>query len=87
MPCQHHYLKIHPKHIDERRAGLKPVEIRKNDRDFHVGDYVHLQGYAPGFGYLPDGGEKQPNHCAESGKITWMTDFGMADGYVCFAMN
>ena len=87
MPAKHHYLKIHPKPLAERQAGLKPVEIRKNDRDYQVGDYVHLQAYAPGFGYLPEGGEKAPASCDESGQITWMTDFGMAEGFVCFAIK
>lgn len=84
---KHHHLKIHPKHMSLRRVGLKPVEIRKNDRDFHIGDYVHLHEYAPGFGYLPDGGETEPTWAHESGEIVWMTDFGMAEGYVCFAMK
>lgn len=85
MPRAHHHLKIHPRHMKERRDGLKPVEMRKNDRDFQIGDIIHLHEYAPGFGYLPNGGEEQPAWDSESGEITWMTDFGMAEGYVCFA--
>jgi len=81
--AQHHYLKIHPKHMADRRAGIKPVEIRKNDRDFQLGDYIHLLEYAPGFGYLPNGGETAGNNVVDSGQIDWLTDFGMAEGFVC----
>ena len=83
MDPKHHYLKIHPMHLSERKQGIKPVKIRKNDRDFQLGDYVHLLEYAPGFGYLPHGGETAGNNIADGGKIVWMTDFGMAEGFVC----
>lgn len=87
MPNKHHYIKIHPGPMNERRLGIKPVEIRKNDRDYQLGDIVHLQEYAPGYGYLPHGGETPPATDAESGEIVWMTTFGMAEGYVCFAIK
>ena len=87
MDPKRHYLKIHPKFMVERKRGVKPVEIRKNDRNFQVGDYVYLQEYAPGFGYLPNGGEIADGTVAESGKIVWLTDFGMAEGYVCFSIK
>lgn len=42
-----HELKTWPKHFEEVFMGRKTFEIRKNDRDFKVGDYVHLHEYDP----------------------------------------
>ena len=85
MSRQNHYLKIEPKYAQLRREGKKHFEIRKNDRDFRVGDMLHLQEYAPGFGYMPEGGEEPKGTPTEVAEIVWMTDFGMAPGYVCLA--
>ncbi len=38
-----HELKISDKYIDEVWAGKKTAEVRKNDRDFVVGDLLDLQ--------------------------------------------
>ncbi len=38
----HHDLKIKKKFADLHLMGLKPWEIRKNDRDFNVGDTVRF---------------------------------------------
>ncbi len=37
-----HALKIDPIYFDEVRNGNKRFELRNNDRDFHVGDYLAL---------------------------------------------
>lgn len=37
-----HALKIYPKYFDEVRKGNERFELRKNDRDFHVGDCLAL---------------------------------------------
>ncbi|HFQ4945418.1 TPA: DUF3850 domain-containing protein [Vibrio vulnificus] len=37
-----HQLKIKPEHLEAIIAGDKTFEIRKNDRDFKVGDRVTL---------------------------------------------
>ncbi len=37
-----HELKINEKYFSEVVKGRKKVEIRKNDRDFKVGDYLAL---------------------------------------------
>ena len=46
--CRSHFLKIEPQYFHAIRLGRKNFEIRKNDRDFHEGDMVHLQEYAAG---------------------------------------
>ncbi|WP_296880213.1 DUF3850 domain-containing protein [Thomasclavelia sp.] len=40
-----HNLKIEPKYFYDVIAGVKKFEVRKNDRDFKVGDYVFLEEY------------------------------------------
>lgn len=40
-----HELKILPKYFEDVMTGKKNFEIRKNDRDFKVGDYLLLKEY------------------------------------------
>lgn len=42
-----HRLKIWPEYYQQHLAGDRPFEIRNNDRDFQVGDYVELWPYDP----------------------------------------
>lgn len=42
-----HQLKIESKYIRKIVEGLKTYEVRKNDRDFHVGDYLGLNEITP----------------------------------------
>ena len=37
-----HVLKIEPQFLNDILDGTKTFEIRKNDRDFHVGDVLRL---------------------------------------------
>lgn len=41
-----HQLKIEPQFFDDVVSGKKTFEIRKNDRDFKVGDFLALDEYA-----------------------------------------
>ena len=43
-----HELKILPKYFEEVSSGRKTFEIRKNDRDFKVGDVFVLREYENG---------------------------------------
>ncbi|GHU95838.1 hypothetical protein FACS1894208_09400 [Clostridia bacterium] len=47
MPTTIHNLKILPKFFEPVRSGAKPFEVRKNDRDYKVGDTVKLWEYDP----------------------------------------
>lgn len=38
-----HYLKIKPEYYRAIAKGVKNFEVRYNDRNFHVGDMLHLQ--------------------------------------------
>ena len=42
-----HTLKTWPEQFQETSVGRKPFEWRKNDRDYQVGDYLHLHEYEP----------------------------------------
>lgn len=37
-----HILKIKDKYFEKILSGLKPWEIRKNDRNYQVGDLIHF---------------------------------------------
>lgn len=37
-----HALKIQPKYFEAVRSDVKTFELRTNDRDFHVGDFLAL---------------------------------------------
>jgi hypothetical protein len=43
-----HELKTWPNFLDAVIAGRKTFEVRKSDRDFQVGDRLHLRGWDPG---------------------------------------
>ena len=43
-----HLLKILPKWYEDVASGVKNFEIRKNDRDFKVGDYLLLKEWEEG---------------------------------------
>jgi ASC-1-like (ASCH) protein len=40
-----HDLKCGPEYFQAVKEGKKPFEVRNNDRDFHVGDYINLREY------------------------------------------
>lgn len=45
---QHHYLKTLPEYFNAVKAGDKTFEVRFNDRNFQVGDTLHLEEYVNG---------------------------------------
>ncbi len=46
-----HELKINPEYFKSVITGAKPFEIRRNDRDFKVGDFVALNEFDDKSGY------------------------------------
>lgn len=42
-----HRLKTWPEPFNEVWTGRKPFEVRKNDREFHVHDWLHLEEWDP----------------------------------------
>ncbi len=47
MSIRHHYLKTWPEFFRAVESGIKPFEIRINDRGYQVGDILHLQEFIP----------------------------------------
>ncbi len=45
MTRKHHYLKTVEPYFSDVKKGLKLFEVRKNDRDFQVGDIIYLTRY------------------------------------------
>ena len=43
MSIQHHYLKTETEYYQAVEKELKKFELRKNDRDFQIGDMLYLE--------------------------------------------
>ena len=75
-----HELKIYPKYFEQVLEGKKTFEIRKNDRNFQVGDRLAL---------------KEWDNIKYSGRsiyaeITYILDdkfIGLAEGYIAFSIT
>ena len=74
-----HLLKIKACYADDVYAGNKPFEIRKNDRDYKVGDHIV-------FNVIDDLPEHPLNKVEY--KITYVFDeFGLTDDYVILGIQ
>lgn len=78
-----HKIKLGIEYADMVLYGYKPFEVRYNDRDYRVGDYVEFQ--------VVDG-QGQPighNLNGTTWRITYVLEGfkGLADGYVAFTIQ
>ncbi|WP_445506719.1 ASCH/PUA domain-containing protein [Niallia sp. 03190] len=73
-----HKLKIQPEFFEEVCTGIKSFEIRRNDRDFRVGDILLLQEYIPET-------EKYTGRVIDR-KVTYITNYAQRSDYVVMAM-
>ena len=71
-----HELKTLPQYFQAVSIGDKTFKKRKNDRDFHVGDYLILKEWNDGY----TGREI-------TAEITYITDYEQKDGYVVMAIQ
>jgi len=84
---QTHELKVWPPYFEHLLDGRKRFEVRRNDRDFHVGDEIKFREWVP----------KQHGHVEDyyTGRNYWMRiryilnarpgrdpDFGVVPGFV-----
>ena len=77
-----HELKIEPKFLARIKDSSKTFEIRKNDRDFQVGDTLILKEFDPKEGW--------PNHGVYDSlavKVTYLTTAYQQDGYVVMGLS
>ncbi|CAM2804401.1 DUF3850 domain-containing protein [Vibrio diazotrophicus] len=68
-----HQLKIKSEHLEAIISGVKTFEIRKNDRDFKVGDRVTLI-------------EEEGNRYLTI-QINYITSYAQQDGYIVFSFG
>lgn len=70
-----HELRIRPQYFQDVMDGKKRFEIRKNDRDFQVGDTVLLREY-----------ESKYTGRKISGRISYISCFGQQKGWCVFGL-
>lgn len=78
MKSLEHKLKIKQEYFEPVIQGKKRFEIRKNDRNFKVGDIVVLEEIDENNIYTGDSFKT---------RITFLTDYQQKDGYVVFGIS
>lgn len=77
----HHELKCHPGPFRAVRNRIKTFEIRKNDRNFQMGDTLILREYDPRKGvYTGEGVMRAITYILEGGQ------YGLQEGYIAMAL-
>ncbi|WP_028471320.1 DUF3850 domain-containing protein [Neptunomonas japonica] len=83
-----HHLKTDPQIFQQNLAGLKPFEIRLNDRDFAVGDILVLQETTTTGFRIQEGA---PLEYTGSELVTEITSivsgYGLSDGWVVMGVK
>lgn len=83
VPPRAHELKTWPEYFEAVDSGRKTFELRKNDRDFKVGDTLRLREYEPG----PD--RYTGRECTRV--VTYVTDAialgAVRSGFVCLGLH
>lgn len=78
-----HHLKLEEKYFSRIVNAQKSFEIRKNDRDYQVGDYIIFRLVFTENDEVVELGEQSPLY-----KIIYIhTGFGMQDGYVVLGIE
>lgn len=77
-----HYLKTWAPYYRRIESGEKRFEVRKNDRDFQVGDMLILQEYDPHMEIYTG-----PEMIMTVTYILHGGNFGIEDGYVVMAIT
>lgn len=73
-----HKLKIQPQYFIEVCTGKKSFEIRKNDRNFQVGDKLLLKEF--------ESETRSYTGRVIERKITYITDYAQQDDYIVMAI-
>ena len=73
-----HELKTLPPYFGDVFSGRKTFEIRRNDRDFQVGDELRLREWSETGGYTGS---------VVTVRVDYMTDFSQKDGFVVMSIR
>jgi ASC-1-like (ASCH) protein len=73
-----HQLKIQPEYYEAVRKRIKTFEIRRNDRNFQVGDILVLNEFIPETSELTGRWFDR--------KITYITDYAQQENYVVMSI-
>ncbi|MGE7650500.1 ASCH/PUA domain-containing protein [Peribacillus frigoritolerans] len=79
MAYMTHGLKIHPKYFESVITGDKTFEIRKNDRDYSVGDRLFLNEFDPA--------NQQYTGRRTRVIVTYITNYAQVDNYVVMGIK
>ena len=74
-------LKILPEYFEDIKFGLKDFELRKNDRDYKVGDIIVLKEYDDGM-YTGRKLKKKIKYV-----LTGCEEFGLKEGYCILGLR
>ena len=77
-----HHLKTWPQFFEKVASGEKTFEIRKNDRDFKVGDVLVLREFDI-YGGVDGTYTGREYRCT----VTYITDFEQRAGFICMAIK
>ena len=85
-----HELKTHPQYFSMVYDGTKKFEVRKNDRNYQLGDELLLKEFVPQ-GYYEDGtqGEYYTGRIIQS-RIDYILNggqFGIEEGYCVMSLS
>ena len=75
-----HELKLWPKPYEEVSSGRKPFELRKDDRDYKVGDILNLRHWDPET-------EKYSGRSMSAGVTCIYRGPFVAEGFVCMGIK
>ncbi len=75
-----HWLKIAPQYLEAHKKGLKSFEIRRNDRNYKIGNALVLQEWTERGGFTGQNVVRE---------ITYITDFpdGLKPGYIVMGLR
>ncbi len=93
-----HELKLDEEYFDDVKSGLKTFEIRKNDRNYQVGDLLALSRFQNGHYfatragfYLKKENQQQIVSLNEADtilmEVAYITDYEQKDGYVVMGIK
>ena len=82
-----HDLKVWPEFFQAIEDGIKTFEIRKNDRDYQVGDTLRLREYSPGPDEYTGRERRELVVYMIAGDDPMGFAFGLRDGFVCIGLE